>query len=86
MDKVDSRNWKWMAPLGLSLIGLGLSITGEGIILKMEEVHWLTWGAWGTVGLICTNSGISVFGDAVKRRFWFEWHEKQQEIDQKVDN
>ena len=33
-----------------------------------------------------TNAGISVFGDAVKRRFWFEWHEKEQEFDRKVDN
>ncbi|MEM6766613.1 MAG: hypothetical protein AAF824_00645 [Bacteroidota bacterium] len=86
MDKQNYRNWKWMAPLGLSLIGLGLSITGEGIILKMQEAFWLVWAAWGTIGLICTNAGISIFGEAVKKRFWFEWYEKQEELGHKIDN
>jgi hypothetical protein len=66
-----------MAPLGLTLTGLGLSLTGEAIIWKSAAAPWWEWAALGTLGLIAVNSGISVFGDAVKRRMWQEWADRQ---------
>ena len=47
---------------GLILIGLGLSITGEAIILKAAGNSWFVMG---TLGLIAVNSGVSVFGQGV---------------------
>jgi hypothetical protein len=66
------RKWKWMAPLGLMLIGFGFSLSGQAIILKGGEGPTWEWVALGTVGLVVFNAGISVFGDAVKRRMWWE--------------
>lgn len=66
------RNWKWMAPVGLMLIGFGFSLSGQAIILKGGDGPLWEWVALGTVGLVVFNAGISVFGDAVKRRMWWE--------------
>jgi hypothetical protein len=66
------RKWKWLAPLGLMLIGFGFSLSGQAILLKGGEGPWWEWVALGTVGLVVFNAGVSVFGDAVKRRLWDE--------------
>lgn len=72
-----AKHWRWMAPLGLSLVGLGLCLLGEAISLKSAHASWLSWGTWGTLALVCVNAGLSIFGDAVKRRFWQEWEERE---------
>lgn len=58
--------------MGLMLVGLGLSLTGEAIILKGAAAPLWAWVALGTVGLCTVNAGLAVFGDAVKRRLWDE--------------
>ncbi len=73
-----TKKWRWMAPLGLTLIGAGLSLTGEATLLKGAQVAAWQWIAMGTTGLVLLNAGVSVFGDAVKRRFWDEWRENQE--------
>lgn len=73
--------WKWMAPLGLTLAGLGLSLVGEATIWKMQELYWLQWAGLGTLGLLVFNSGLAIFGDAVKRRFWLEMEEKKGDLE-----
>ncbi len=60
--------WQWMAPLGLIVIGFGLSLTGQAIIAKSKGKSFWSWFSLGTLGLIVLNSGLSIFGDAVKRR------------------
>lgn len=60
----DTR-WKWIAPLGLMLIGLGFSLSGEAIIWKFQEVSAWEWIALGTLGLCILNAGVSVFGKAI---------------------
>lgn len=67
--------WRWFAPLGLSFIGLGISLLGHSIQLKVEGVSTVTWFLWGTLSLIVINSGVAVFGDAVKHRVLFELKE-----------
>lgn len=63
--------WQILAPIGLTLIGLGASLLGESISRKREGKRWF----WlGTLSLICINSGISTFGDAVKERTLYELH------------
>ena len=50
---------------GLILIGFGLSLLGEAIILKYENkpFFWL-----GTLALIVINSGLCFFGNAIRYR------------------
>ena len=62
------RKWRLFSPLGLAVIGLGASLLGHSIQLKTEGVATLTWFVWGTVSLIVLNSGVALFGEAVKHR------------------
>lgn len=59
------QKWLAFAPVGLTLIGLGLSITMDAGARKSRGESWF-WR--GTLGLCIVNSGVSVFGDAVKER------------------
>lgn len=56
-----------MAPLGLVLIGAGFSIAAEATLMKGAGKPLWDWVIMGTVGLVLLNSGIAVFGEAVKR-------------------
>lgn len=65
-------NWDELAPRGLALMGLGLSITGEAIAAKTRKKAFWRWFLVGTLGLIIFNSGVAVFGEAVKNRALYE--------------
>jgi hypothetical protein len=60
--------WFWIAPVGLTLIGFGMSITGQAIAAKAQGKSFWRWFLQGTFGLSVLNSGIAVFGEAVKRK------------------
>ncbi|MGI4894547.1 MAG: hypothetical protein ACRYF3_05470 [Janthinobacterium lividum] len=64
----DYRAWKTLAPTGLLLVGLGVSVIADAAIRRSTAVRSAGWIAEGTVGLVAMNSGISLFGEAVKRR------------------
>jgi hypothetical protein len=64
--------WDTLAPRGLALIGLGLSITGQAISVKSRGRGFLRWFLLGTLGLIVVNSGVALFGEAVKHRALYE--------------
>ncbi len=53
--------WLVYSVIGLTLIGLGLSLVGEAIIYKMQEQHWF---ALGTIALVIFNSGICFVAEA----------------------
>jgi len=61
--------WNAMAPLGLLVIGLGLTLTGDAIVRKTKGEPWVLQG---TIGLIIFNAGVSIFGDSVKERALYE--------------
>lgn len=61
--------WNKLAPLGLLIIGLGLSVTGDAMISKAKGRGWFLKG---TLGLIVFNAGIAVFGEAIKTRSLYE--------------
>ncbi|MEO0896600.1 MAG: hypothetical protein AAFY71_09395 [Bacteroidota bacterium] len=73
------KKWKWMAPLGLAMIGMGLSLTGEATIMKGQEAVWWSWVAMGTLGLVILNAGVSIFGSAVQRQMWKDLAEREQD-------
>lgn len=68
---MQNRRTKWLlfAPLGLTLIGLGTSVTQDAATRKAAGQSWF-WR--GTVGLCILNAGIALFGDAVKERALME--------------
>ncbi len=64
--------WLVFSPLGLTLVGLGLSLTLETARLKSAGEPWF----WlGTLGLCVVNSGLAFFGDGVKSRVLLELQE-----------
>ena len=58
-------NYKWLllSIIGLLLVGFGLSIFGEAIILKIKNNG--NWFLWGTISLITVNSGLCFLGQAI---------------------
>lgn len=64
--------WQRYAPLGLALIGLGASLLGHSIEIKVSGGARLEWFLWGTVSLAVLNAGVAVFGEAVKHRALFD--------------
>mgnify|MGYP000013387168 CR=1 FL=1 len=73
------KKWRLFAPLGLTLIGLGISIVGKAIGLKTIHADALDWFLWGTLGLVVTNAGVAVFGDAVKCRVLYELRKEKNQ-------
>lgn len=69
--------WQKLAPLGLTVIGFGLSVTGQAITLKTNKRGFWKWFIVGTIGLSITNAGISIFGESVKHRALYETLYKQ---------
>lgn len=67
MDQL-TRNWILCAAFGLTLVGLGLSLMGEALILKYEQQPFRDWFWVGTLSLAIVNSGLAVFGKAVTLR------------------
>lgn len=68
MDEFYS-NWNKQSPIGLLLVGLGISLIGQATLDKENGRGWF-WK--GTVGLIFFNAGLAVFGDAIKNRALYE--------------
>lgn len=62
--------WNAFSLIGLVIIGLGLSLTGDAIASKSKGKSWFVKG---TIGLIVFNAGIAIFGEAVKARALYEW-------------
>lgn len=68
------RRWLFYSILGLILVGAGVSITGEAIILKGAGVALGKWFLLGTAGLIVLNSGLSFFGQGVIEKVRLDRH------------
>ncbi len=64
--------WSTNAPRGLLLIGAGVSIVGQAIVLKAQRKSSWQWFLMGFVGLVVLNSGVAIFGESVKHRALYE--------------
>ena len=69
------QKWKRLAPAGLVAVGFGASLVGQSTILKSQDASTWKWVALGTVSLAVLNAGLCLFGDAVKHRALYEWHD-----------
>jgi hypothetical protein len=58
-------NIKWLlfSPLGLTLIGFGLTLVTDAARAKSAGEDWF-W--YGTLALVVFNAGIAFFGEGVK--------------------
>lgn len=65
------RTWQRYAPLGLLLVGVGASVIADATVRK-TRTGGAGWMLEGTVGLVALNAGLSVFGEAVKRRALYD--------------
>lgn len=70
--------WDELAPRGLVLIGFGLSIVGQAIGARSKGKPFWRWFLTGTIGLAVLNTGVAVFGEAVKQRTLYEVRLQQE--------
>lgn len=59
------RKWLITGGFALSLTGLGISIIGDAIMMRVNHAEFFLWFLQGLLGLVLFNSGISLFGQAV---------------------
>lgn len=77
------KKWKKHAIIGVTLVGLGINLIGEAIIIKSNSPdhfdlgHMALWFWIGLFGLAALNAGISFVGDAVKNRVLWELEQKK---------
>lgn len=78
MKRKHLLQWLIFSISGLILIGAGLSVFGEAVIIKSNKKSVDSWFWVGTLSLILINSGISFVGrgviskvkyDLLKRRY-----------------
>jgi hypothetical protein len=55
------RMWLTKAVGGLLMFGFGICLVGEAIIAKSEHEPWF---GLGTIALVVTNAGLSIFVSA----------------------
>jgi hypothetical protein len=58
------KKWLYHAVFGILLMGFGLSLFGDAVILKSTGQDWVSWFLMGTSALICFFAGLSIFGQA----------------------
>ena len=66
---------KWLvySVAGVSLVGLGLTLTGDAIVVKSTLPEQFTrWFFTGLFGLASVNAGICLIADAVRQRILSE--------------
>lgn len=68
----DYRVWRRLAPGGLLLVGLGVSVAADASGRKSRGEAPSAWVVEGTLGLVALNAGLSLFGEAVKRRALYD--------------
>lgn len=76
------KKWKKHSLIGVGLVGLGINLIGEAIIIKgnspaeMDLGHMALWFWIGLFGIAGINAGICYIADAVKNRIYMEMEEK----------
>ncbi len=77
--KIDyKKKWWRHSVIGVALVGLGINLIGEAIIVKasgpgyFDLAHAAHWFWVGLFGLVAINAGISFVADAVKQRIYLE--------------
>ena len=67
--------WLVFSPLGLALIGFGLTLVTDAARAKSAGEPWF-W--YGTLALVVFNTGVVFFGEGVKNAVLVSLESKQQ--------
>ena len=73
-----TRKWLFFSATGLLLVGFGMSVFGEAVILKFNKEPFLDWFSMGTISLIVFNAGLSFFGSGIKYRIYLDRRRKSE--------
>lgn len=66
MDKYRlKKKWLTYAVVGFLIMGLGVSMIGDAIVMKMGGNGLWGWFLYGSLALATFFAGLSVFGQAV---------------------
>ena len=68
----DYAVWRRLAPSGLLLVGAGACVISDASSRRASGGPATGWVGEGTVGLVLLNAGLSLFGEAVKRRALYD--------------
>lgn len=70
----DNHMQKWFirSSLGAILFGVGIVLVTYSAILFVGDVSAVRWFIAASGGLIVMISGLSVFGDGIKNRIYYE--------------
>ena len=63
--KIKIKTWFWQAPLGLVLVGAGLSMAIDAGPCTADGQPWFWYGSFA---LVVFDAGLCVFGGAVIQR------------------
>lgn len=66
------QKWRLFAPLGLVLVGCGVSVVAWTSERRIVGVPFWDWFVWGTTGLVLLNAGLVFFGESIKQRLLHE--------------
>jgi len=66
------KRWFQYGAISMLLIGFGVSLVGEAIIMKSGNVPVMEWVALGTFALIVLNAGFCVFGESILCKVRYE--------------
>ncbi|TVR24589.1 MAG: hypothetical protein EA396_01275 [Anaerolineaceae bacterium] len=69
--------WDEYAPRGLILIGFGFTMIMRAAHVRSQKKGFLRWVIQFLIGLVSINSGIALFGEAVKERTLYEMDVKE---------
>lgn len=72
------KKWLYTAIGGILLIGFGLSLLGDSIILKSANADFYHWFIPGTVAFIVFFTGLSLFGNAINLRTQIDFYKKRK--------
>lgn len=68
----NKKRWLTFAPLGLVLIGAGLSMAIDAGFSRMNGALTINWVLYGTGALIVFNAGLSFFGQAIIEKIKYD--------------
>jgi hypothetical protein len=77
--------WLILAPISLTIIGLGVCLVSEAAHLKHTGAPFFKWFAMGTYSLVILNAGIALFGQAVIFKVKMEYRREMRRETQRIE-
>ena len=72
------KKWLYSSVGGILLMGFGLSLLGDSILMKSEGSDFSNWFILGTIALVVFFAGLSLFGRAVNTKSQIDLYKLKQ--------